>query len=353
LIGGSVFCIGVGATYFSISTFTGFIMTYCVTCGLGQALAYVVPLTVVVRWFEGQSTGTAVGIIYAAYGLSSAIFSPIHSEIINPHGVASKRPPGWQEGDDISERYFLDPKVLDRIPLLFPIMAVIYFSLIVCGTSLLKNPVTTARGGPQPDRVTAILTAVCTPHFWLLWLMFLANVRLLDFIQGYSKLFGMSLNIPDMYLADAFAVAAICTATGRLTFGMLADQVGFQRAMMGLVLAAGLLTGTWPLVSGWGQGFFLIWMWALHLVVAGNFSLMSFAVVKTFGAAQFGPLYGLIYTAQIPGTLLGAELALTVATARGEWTLCYLSTGWSVVGLALISMWREPFGKGEKTLDGP
>lgn len=60
-----------------------FLVTYGFMFGLGQGIAYVVAVATVINWAP-EKVGLVSGIVAAGFGISSSIFAPIQTRIINP-----------------------------------------------------------------------------------------------------------------------------------------------------------------------------------------------------------------------------------------------------------------------------
>ena len=58
--------------------------------GLGQGIAYVVAVASVINWAP-EKVGLVSGIVAAGFGLSSSIFAPIQTRMINPENKAASK----------------------------------------------------------------------------------------------------------------------------------------------------------------------------------------------------------------------------------------------------------------------
>lgn len=65
-----------------------FILTYGMLFGFGQGIAYVVAVSCVINW-DPSRVGLLSGIVAGGFGISSAIFAPIQTELINPENKAA------------------------------------------------------------------------------------------------------------------------------------------------------------------------------------------------------------------------------------------------------------------------
>lgn len=128
-IGCYTMCCGVALSAWTIRhSYYGFLFTYGLMFGLGQGIAYVIAVSCVINWAP-QMVGFGSGIVAAGFGISSSIFAPIQTRIINPLNVAPT-PDG----------YFNDVDLLNRVPDLFLQLAVVYFIMQCIGLVFICDP---------------------------------------------------------------------------------------------------------------------------------------------------------------------------------------------------------------------
>ncbi len=138
LTGGWVMSLGVLLSYFTIKvSFWLFIVTYGFIFGVGVGIAYIGPLTAVMRWMP-KWKGVANGVVVAGFGLSALIFNLVQTIYVNPHNIDPVINPN-------GEKYFVDSDLLQRVPKLFLILGGVFASMQLVGSLLLVYP---------PDRHT-------------------------------------------------------------------------------------------------------------------------------------------------------------------------------------------------------
>ncbi|RCN35428.1 hypothetical protein ANCCAN_18700 [Ancylostoma caninum] len=82
---------GVALSFWTIKhSFFAFFVTYGLLFGLGQGIAYVTAVATVINWAPDK-VGLASGIVAAGFGVSSSIFAPIQTRLINPKNLPSTR----------------------------------------------------------------------------------------------------------------------------------------------------------------------------------------------------------------------------------------------------------------------
>ena len=129
MFGASLMTLGVLLSYPAIKvSFWLLLLTYGLLFGLGLGIAYVSSLVCAMRWMP-RWKGVAAGFVLAGLGLGALIFDPIQTAFINPDNL-----PGDENG------YFNDDDLLDRVPLIFPILGVIYAVMQLIGSLLIVNP---------------------------------------------------------------------------------------------------------------------------------------------------------------------------------------------------------------------
>lgn len=74
--------------------------------GLGQGIAYVIAVSVVINWAP-HMVGLGSGIVAAGFGLSSSIFAPIQTALINPENH-----PATKEGYVVRTVFYIFYKYL-------------------------------------------------------------------------------------------------------------------------------------------------------------------------------------------------------------------------------------------------
>ncbi len=72
-----------------------------------------------------------MGIVVAGYGISSSMWSQIQLAITNPDNVEAVYPEGETDGD----KFFEDPDVLKRVPVLLYFMSLLYATMMTTGNT--------------------------------------------------------------------------------------------------------------------------------------------------------------------------------------------------------------------------
>ena len=135
LLGGWFMSLGVLLSYFAIQkSFWLLLLTYGLMFGLGIGVAYIGPISCAMRWLP-KWKGVATGIVVSGFGLSALIFNTVQTGFINPTNIEPKIV------DETTNKYFTDPKLLDRVPYVFLILGGAFAVLQFVGAIFLANPV--------------------------------------------------------------------------------------------------------------------------------------------------------------------------------------------------------------------
>ncbi|PIO71508.1 hypothetical protein TELCIR_06597, partial [Teladorsagia circumcincta] len=119
----------VALSYWSIKhSFFAFFVTYGLLFGLGQGIAYVTAVATIINWAP-EKVGLMSGIVAAGFGVSSSIFAPIQTRLINPDNLPSTR-----------DGYFLDKDLLLRVPDVFLTLAWVYAIMQFIGLIVICDP---------------------------------------------------------------------------------------------------------------------------------------------------------------------------------------------------------------------
>lgn len=137
LIGTVLIVFGVLLSYFTVQvSFWLLLVTYGLVFGLGIGMAYIGPLASGMRWLP-KWKGTANGFVISGFGLGALAFDAIQTAYINPRNASPSYTP---HPDNDDEKYFVDEKLLSRVPFSFLIMGAVYFAILFPSSLFLSNP---------------------------------------------------------------------------------------------------------------------------------------------------------------------------------------------------------------------
>jgi MFS family permease len=284
---------------------------YGVIGGIGLGLAYISPVSALVKWFPDRR-GMATGLAVLGFGGGSLIAAPLSNALIERVGVPSTL-------------YLLGAG---------------YGTVMLLAARTLKRPPDgwlPERFAHAPGRGTGIETtftrgeALRTPQFWLLWLMLFVNIT-----AGISILAQGSPLMQDLFgrtpaQAAAFlSVIALANALGRLGWASLSDLVGRRTVFLSFFAVQAVLFWSIPHFGRTGQWHtFQLAALVIFTMYGGGFATVPAFLADLFGARNVGAIHGAILTAWSAAGVAGPLVITRVREAR----LATLAPGASKVPL--------------------
>jgi OFA family oxalate/formate antiporter-like MFS transporter len=272
-------------------------VTYGLIGGIGLGLGYIVPVTVLVRWFpdrRGLITGIAVG----GFGAGALVTAPIATALIERVGVLSTFAwlgiayalvaplAGWFMRNPPEADVLVSPEV--------------------------RNPLVRA----NPD--FTLRQALRTRQWWTLWLILFLNVSAgISLISQQAPLYQELGGVSAAVAAGMVGIASIGNALGRVFWAWLSDhltrrvtfallfliQIGLFRVLSDLSSVAALTLAAFVILSCFG----------------GGFGTMPAAVTDYFGPRNVGPIYGLMLSAWGAASVFGPMLLAGMREATGSY----------------------------------
>ena len=288
--------------------------------GASSAFIYVPALTVVQRWYP-ERRGLVSGFFNMAFGLAAGVMSPVFTALLSSWGY-------------------------ETFNLVLGCMALI---VGLTASSLIRFP---EAHPPAPAADTAIeptsrsvLEALKTHEFWCLWLTWAlagaAGASMLVLATGFGLARGLNLT-QAVVLLTGFNLT---NGGGRLVSGYFSDRLGHSRTMAISFTCAAVAYLIMPHSEG-------IWLWAALAAVIGFAFGTLFAVTAPlagdcFGMANFGAIFGLIFTAYgfLSGPLGPWLCGYILDLTQGNYTLVFSYLGFMYLASAglilLVKPWRE------------
>lgn len=365
LIGCTIATSAVALSYWSIKhSFFAFFITYGLLFGLGQGIAYVTTVATAINWAP-EKVGLVSGIVAAGFGVSSSIFAPIQTRLINPDNLPSTR-----------DGYFLDKELLLRVPNVFLTLASIYAVMqlvalvVVCdppekirssGLGSISDYIDAIRYGHEVarrrqrfvavaykqlprDEMPMSSSGVVARHrsisresrlssdsdvsdvfideptteysmrpremlssftfYFLFWALFCCSFYANMFYNLY-KTFAETFVEDDFFLARAFAIGSVANAIARVAWGYLTDRTSFQVTVSVATCMASALLLTMPITKDFGRHLFLVWLVGIFICMGATHALFITSAVKCFGVRWKATNYGfLTFSTTCSGVLL-------------------------------------------------
>lgn len=270
---------------------------YGVVGGAGLGLAYVSPVSALVKWFPDRR-GLATGMAVLGFGGGALIAAPVKERLIQAVGVASTL---W-------------------------ILAAVYFFVMMGAARALARPPDGWRPegyvpkaiqvGGEPELTMPM--AVRTRQFWLLWGMLFINIS-----AGISILAQASPMMQDMFqrtpeqAAAMVSVIAGFNAFGRIFWASLSDRIG-RRAVFSIFFAvqAALFVAIPQLAAGGQWQLFQLAVVVIFTMYGGGFATIPAFLADMFGARNVGAVHGVILTAWSAAGVAGPILITSIRESQ-------------------------------------
>lgn len=366
-IGCSIYCTGVALTYYTIKkSLVSVIFSYGFMATFGNAMAYGPPIENVIKWVPSRPT-FAVGLVVCGFGGGALVFNEVITWYVNPNNLAP-------DETDNGEKYFTEQEILDHVPTLFILLAVIYLTMQVIGILAISEPpdhhpknscwrrlCAKINKGVVSTEVTELLHDVEEQHqstrcisvrdglvqlfknknAYLLWLMIFLIDCGMQFALTLYKAYGQTFIKDDHFLALTGAISSLFNAFFRPVWGIVMDKFGFQVAMKSLSACFVVLACTLLYTEQIGDWAFLIWMSGLYASFCGIWSVGPSTLGKLFGASNVAINMGFIFSAMGAATIAGGFMGMHLQQSIGWHFLFLLSGGLGAIAFFLTFLFNE------------
>jgi OFA family oxalate/formate antiporter-like MFS transporter len=277
LTGGALYGSGVFLASFSYHGLWWLYLTYGVIGGIGLGFGYIVPISVLVKWFpdrRGLMTGIAVG----GFGAGALVTAPAATRLIQSVGVLQT----------------------------FAYLGVAFLIVSVVSGYFMQNP----PEGWQPEgwtpkpkelgqRSAKDLTlggALKTWQWWALWMLLFLNTSAgISVISQEAPMFQELAKVTAIVAAGMVGIVSIGNAVGRVFWAWASDTLGRRTTFAAMfVLQVALF---WFLPSLHSAASVTVVGFIILLCYGGGFGTMPAFAADYFGSANVGSIYGLMLTA--------------------------------------------------------
>ena len=273
-------------------------LTYGVLGGIGLGFAYIVPVSVLVKWFpdrRGLITGVAVG----GFGAGALITAPVATRLITAVGVMHT----------------------------FAYLGLAYMVLGVASALFMRNPEpgwspagwtpSPALSGQRSAQNYTLSGALRTWQWWALWfILFLNTCAGISLISQESPVFQELAKVSVVVAAGMVGIVSIGNAVGRVFWSWVSDLL--QRRLTFIItflLQAALF---WMLPGIRSATVLTIAAFVILMCYGGGFGTMPAFTADYFGAANVGPIYGLMLTAWGAASAFGPLLVARMRQTSGN-----------------------------------
>ena len=289
------------------NTIIGLYLTYGVLGGIGTGIIYVGIVCHVAQWFPDRR-GLATGLVAAGYGFGAILTTFPISQIIRASDY--------------------------RHALLE--FGVIFGAVGLIAAQGLKRPEAareaTARdltpsAAPSAKQALRNFTPsemLRTPIFWLMFVMMTmmstSGLMVVSQMGAFTRDFGMAdvLVFGLAALPLALSIDRLANGLTRPFFGWVSDRIGRENTMVIAFALEGLAMTIWLLMRR-DAAIFVLMSGVVFFGWGEIFSLFPSTLTDTYGSQHATTNYGLLYTAQGLGSILGGPIAALLHQASASW----------------------------------
>ncbi|MDR1901869.1 MAG: MFS transporter [Treponema sp.] len=306
------------ATASHVHTIAGMCFSYSLFCGLGIGITYNTVLSTTLLWFP-ERTGFASGFLLGGFGLSSFVFGPIVSFLLNS-GF------GWRRS--------------------FFALGIMYLVLILFESFLIEKPRKQADTGDAAEEEggrnylpSELLRSGLFRRFFL-WGTLLGSCTLN--ITGIGALFASDMGAGAMLAAAALGFISIGSGCGRIGMGFFYDCFGRKYSMV--LMISLLFAGILPLICVFFlHSYFLVFTGFFLTGLAGGSlpTIYSCVCKKYFGAKHFSYNIALFNSTNFPCVFLGNFVGGIIRTLTGSYLPVFVGMAGFCILAFFVQLWLE------------
>ena len=318
MTGGLLYGLGVALASLSGYGLWWLYLTYGVLGGVGLGFAYIVPISVLVKWFpdkRGLMTGIAVG----GFGAGALITAPLATHLIKSVGVTTT----------------------------FLYLGIGFLIVAVLAGSFMVNPPAgyVPEGWTPPEalqkteatRDFTFAEALRSWQWWALWLLLFLNTSAgISIISQESPLFQELSGVSAIVAAGMVGIVAFGNALGRVFWAWVSDLIPRRFVFLIMFLLQAVLF--WILPGIGSQGALTVVAFIILLCYGGGFGTMPAFVADYFGPKYVGPIYGLMLTAWGFASAFGPLLMAHTRQATGHY-----ASGLHILAIVVLCSAVVPF----------
>lgn len=326
--------VGIGWTALAFVKSLPALYFFYALAGLGAGFVYGGSIAVAVRWFPDRR-GLASGLIAAGFGGGSAPFIPIIGKILATQGYAAA---------------FLYTGLLQGF-------------IILIVAQILRYPPwershsahsTRDKTKQNDKRGFAPWEMIRTPHFWLIYLMFIFMATGGLMVTAQTKPFAKDVGIAASFVIMGVTADRISNGLGRILWGAISDKFGRENTMFVAYTLNAIFIALMPTL-GRNPWLFVALIFCIMLTWGEIFSLFPPATADRFGTTYAASNYGVVYSAKGFGGILGGYVAALLVQAAG-WSLVFyvsaLMAFLAALGALVLRSMPKPVLPSMKSGDG-
>ena len=298
-------------------------LSYGVLGGAGLGLAYIVPVTTLIKWFPDKR-GMITGLNIAGFGAGALLTAPVAQRLIAAFGVSNT----------------------------FTVLGIIYFILVSGAASTMRNPpdgYVPAGWKPTPKEQAqpagneyTLGGALKTWQWYALWaILFFNTLAGISLISQAAPLAQETAHVSVAAAAGLVGIISIANGAGRFLWAWCSDFLGRARVFQVMLLTQAAVFFLLSRVHSFGG--LAVLAFIVLLCYGGGFGTMPAFAADFFGPRNVGSIYGLMLTAWGFAGVLGPTLIASVRQSTGNYILALeLIAGVMLVSTVLTFVIRAP-----------
>lgn len=282
LIAALFFCTGlVGAGFAnSIGSLPLFFIFYGVVAGIGLGFGYIVPVSVVVKWFPDKP-GLGSGLVIMSFAAGSILAAQLISPLTIRYGV----------------------------PITFYLLAGAYALLMIPAALYLEAPVqvSTVKDYHSSNASVPLKTMAGDVKYWALFLMLFLNTTCgIALIAVAAPMAKTVLHISEIASIAFVSMIGLFNGLGRLFWSSISDKIGRWNTFMTFYIIGTicfLVIAQTP-----GATVFQIMVFLIISCYGGAFATMPAFIKDIYGEDKVGPVFGYVLLAWSAAAFAGPWL---------------------------------------------
>ena len=324
LLGGCLLALGLLGTAFA-TTLWQVVFLYGVVMTFGSAcIGLVVFVPLVSRLFTAQR-GMAIAILQSANGFGRAISAPVAQLMVD--GI------GWRSA------YLVQAGAMALLVLplaaMFPRQA---------AEPPASAPQAATAMTAAPAQAWTLSEAARTPHFWLLWFVYLCTGLGSFLVSLHQLAFAVQMGFDPLYAAFVLGTGAVLALPGVILTGAISDHIGRERAAL-LAYAISIAGVACALLIGGPRDHLLLWLHAclFGITWGARGPAITAKTADLFPGPRLGTILGVITIGSGVGAGLGSWGAGAVFDLTGSYRVAFwLSIGAYLAGSVAFWALRRP-----------
>ena len=329
-LGGGVLALGLlGSAYvhalWQLIVLYGVLMTVGANC-----LGLVVFVPMLSRRFV-SNRGMAIAIVQSANGFARAVSAPVAQILISTIG--------WRHA------YLAQAALMGA--LVWPLAALFQRNEEPAPVAPPSRPSTTA-GTTVADRPArrgwTLAEAIATPHFWLLFTVYLCTGLGSFFVSLHQLAFAVDVGFDKLYAASVLGLGALLSVAGVIVTGTLSDYIGRELSAV-LAYAVSIIGVICALFITGPDHAWLLWIHACFfgLTWGARGPSVTAKTADLFPGPNLGAILGVITVGTGIGSAVGAWGAGWIFDISGSYRLAFVASIVSyLIGCAAFWALRRP-----------